>query len=75
MPESRKRPGHPYHKPADIPASQRVKGRVFWALLLGIFGFLIALFANGTDYRVFSVATLGGILIGYFTGKHMESKK
>lgn len=28
---SRNRPGHPFQKPADIPSSQRVKGKIIWA--------------------------------------------
>ena len=47
MPESKKRPGHPYRQPADIPAKERVKGKILWALLLGVFGLLIAYFAAG----------------------------
>ena len=74
MPESRKRPGHPYQKPADIPASQRVKGKIMWAILLGVFGLLIAYFAAGTNYKILIVATLVAGIIGYFIGKKMERK-
>ena len=45
MPESRKRKGHPFKKSSDIPASQRTKGRTFWAILIGVFSLLIALFS------------------------------
>jgi hypothetical protein len=72
MPESRKRPGHPYQKAADIPAKQRVKGRVIWAILLGVFGLLIALFAAGNNYIVLASATIIGAIIGYVVGKKME---
>ncbi len=72
MPESRKRPGHPYHQKADIPAKQRVKGRVIWALLFGVFGLLIALFAAGSNYAVLAIATLISAVIGYAVGKKME---
>jgi hypothetical protein len=75
MPESRKRPGHPYHKPADIPASQRVRGRTFWALLFGFFGFFIAFFVAGTYYKILSITTLVSGFIGYLIGKKMEKKK
>jgi lipopolysaccharide export LptBFGC system permease protein LptF len=72
MPESRKRPGHPYHKQADIPARQRVKGRVIWAILLGVFGLLIALFATGNNYVVLATATLFSAIVGYIIGQRME---
>lgn len=74
MPESRKRPGHKYQKPADIPASQRMKGRIICAILFTVFGLLIAYFA---DNRLFSLAIgaiLGGIA-GYFLGLKMEKGK
>lgn len=71
MPESRKRPGHQYQKPADIPASQRVRGRVIWALLFGAFGLLIAFFIIDTWVSLLIGALLGAI-IGYYTGKAME---
>ncbi len=75
MPESRKRPGHPYQKPADIPARQRVKGKIMWAILLGFFGLLIAYFAVGVNYTVLILSTLIASIIGYFIGKKMENKK
>jgi len=74
MPESRKRPGHHYQKPADIPARQRVKGKIIWAILLGFFGLLIAYFAAGPNYTVLIPATLITAIIGYFIGKKMEQK-
>lgn len=72
MPESRNRPGHQYQKPADIPSSQRVKGRIIWAILIAIFSFGIAYFAAGSIWPVLSIATVVGALIGYFAGKSME---
>jgi hypothetical protein len=75
MPESRKRPGHPYQKPADIPASQRIKGRTFWALLLGVFGLIIAWLTAGVNYPILAIATAVAAIIGYFIGKNMEKKK
>lgn len=72
MPESRKRPGHPYHEPAAVPAKQRVKGRVLWAILFGVFGLLIALFAAGSNYIVLAIATIVSAVIGYIIGKKME---
>jgi hypothetical protein len=76
MPESKKRPGHhKYRKPADIPAAQRVKGRIFWALLFAVFALLIAFMAAGADYMVLAIATLSGAIIGYFIGMSMEKEK
>ena len=72
MPESRNRPGHPYQKPADIPASQRVKGRVIWAILFAIFGLGIGFFAAGDNWIILLLAALVGALIGYYAGKSME---
>jgi len=74
MPESKKRPGHPYQKPADIPARQRVKGKIMWAILFGVFGLLIAYFAAGANYMVLILATLVAGIIGYTIGKKMEKK-
>jgi len=74
MPESRKRPGHQYQKPADIPASQRVKGKIIWALLFGVFGLLIAYFTAGSNYIILIAATVAAAAIGYFIGKKMEKK-
>jgi len=74
MPESKKRPGHPYQKPADIPARQRVKGKIMWAILFGVFGLLIAYFAAGVNYIVLIVATLVAGIIGFIIGKKMEKK-
>ena len=72
MPESRNRPGHPHQKKADIPAKQRVKGRVIWAILFAIFGGLIALFATGDDYIVILLVAAAAAAIGFVVGKNME---
>ncbi|HUC81540.1 MAG TPA: hypothetical protein VMR70_11525 [Flavisolibacter sp.] len=72
MPESRNRPGHPHQKKADIPSSQRVKGRVIWAILFAIFGLLIAVFSTGKNYVVWVIVTAVAALIGYVVGKNME---
>ena len=74
MPESRKRPGHQYQKPADIPASQRVKGKIIWALLFGVFGLLIAYFTAGSNYIILIAATVAAAAVGYLIGKKMEKK-
>ena len=72
MPQSRKRKGHPFKKQADIPASQRTKGRIFWAVLLAVFSLLIALFAAGLNIVVLIIAAVAGGTLGYFIGKNME---
>lgn len=72
MPESRKRPGHAYQKPAAIPAKQRVKGRVIWAILFAVFGLIIAFFAAGGNYLVLALAALISSILGYIIGKNME---
>ena len=74
MPQSRKRKGHPFKKPSDIPASQRTKGRTFWALLIAVFAMLIALFSAGLNYIVLIIAAIAGAGIGYFIGKNMEQE-
>ena len=72
MPESRHRQGHPYQKKAAIPAKQRVKGRVIWAILFAVFGLIIAYFAAGTSYIVLPIAAVVCAVIGFVIGKHME---
>ncbi len=74
MPQSRKRKGHPFRKPSDIPASQRTKGRIFWALLLAVFSVLIALFSVGLNILVLVGAAIAGAVVGYFIGKRMEKE-
>jgi hypothetical protein len=71
MPQSRKRHGHKYQKPSDIPASQRTKGRIIWAILFAVFGAVLAFF--GTDnYIVLVIAAIIAGFIGYSIGKNME---
>ena len=72
MPQSRNRPGHPHRKEAAIPARQRVKGRVFSAILFAVFGVLIVLFAVGTNYVVLGIVAVISSVIGYIVGKTME---
>ena len=72
MPQSRKRPGHHFQKPADIPASQRTKGRVIWSILFAVFALIIAFFATGGDMIVLVIAIALGAFIGYMVGKRAE---
>jgi len=73
MPQSRKRPGHHFQKPSDIPAKQRTKGRITWAILFGVFGLLLGYFASDS-YILLITGALIGALIGYFIGKNMEKE-
>jgi hypothetical protein len=72
MPQSRNRAGHAYQKPAAIPAKQRVKGRVIWAILFAVFGGIIAFFAAGQNYLVLSLAVIISSIVGFMVGKKME---
>lgn len=72
MPHSRHRPGHPYQKPAAIPSSQRVKGRVIWTILFAVFGAAIVYFASEGKWTIILLGAVVGTLIGYFAGKSME---
>lgn len=72
MPQSRKRPGHVYQKPADIPASQRTRGRIIWALLFAVFGGLVAVFGAGINYTAIAIGLVAGGGVGYIIGKSME---
>lgn len=74
MAENKKRPGHPYRKRADIPASQRTKGRVVWALLIAVFAVLITFFNTGDNWIALAVAGLVGAALGYYIGKTMEKE-
>ena len=72
MPESRNRHGHSYRKPAAIPAKQRVKGRLIWAILFAVFGVIIAFFSVGENYIVLSLAAVISAILGFVIGKSME---
>lgn len=74
MPQSRKRKGHPFQKTADIPAKQRTKGRMIWALLFAIFALIMAWYGAGENYVVLALATLAGGVLGYIIGKKMEQE-
>jgi len=74
MPQSRKRRGHRYQKRSDIPASQRTKGRIIWAILFAVFGIMLTFFAAGDNIIVLVIAALIAALIGYTIGKNMEQE-
>ncbi|MGZ3846754.1 MAG: hypothetical protein ACXVBX_16100 [Flavisolibacter sp.] len=71
MPQSRKRPGHKYQKPSDIPASQRTKGRIIWAILFAVFGVVLTFFATD-NYIILVIAAIIAGFLGYSIGKNME---
>lgn len=72
MPRSRKRSGHHYQKPSDIPSSQRTKGRIIWSILFAVFGLVIAFFASGNTTVALIAGAVIGAVIGYVIGKNME---
>jgi multisubunit Na+/H+ antiporter MnhG subunit len=72
MPQSRNRSGHAYQKRAAIPAKQRVKGRLIWAILFAVFGVIIAFFSAGENYLVLFFAAILSAILGYVIGKSME---
>lgn len=74
MAENKKRPGHPYRKPADIPASQRTKGRVVWAVLIAVFAILVTYFGAGDNWTALIIAAVAGSVLGYVIGKALEKE-
>jgi membrane associated rhomboid family serine protease len=74
MPQSKKRHGQHHHQKTstNIPARQTTKGRIIWALLIGVFGLLIGAFASETGYVAMIIGAFAGSLIGYIIGKNME---
>lgn len=71
MPTSRNRKKAPRPTPSEVPASQRVKSRYVWAILLAVFGVIIAFFAVGLNYIALIIGGLIGAIGGYFIGKKM----
>jgi hypothetical protein len=75
MPQSRKRPGHhEQRKTSAISNKQRVKGRTIWALLFGVFGLLIAMFATMDNYAIWITGAIAGGVLGFMIGKNMEKE-
>ena len=73
MPQSRKRPGHNEHvEPSAIPASQRTRGRIVWAVLFAIFALVAVYFVLPDNTYALIGAAVAGAVIGYFAGKRME---
>ena len=75
MPQSRKRPGHQDHRNTHAHSSrQKGKGKIIWALLLGVFGLLIAMFATLDNYTVWIIGAVLGGAVGYMIGKNLEKQ-
>jgi hypothetical protein len=75
MPQSRKRPGHHEQKRTSaVSAKQKTKGKIVWALLFGVFGLLIAMFATMDNYVVWVIGAIGGSLLGFAIGKNLEKQ-
>jgi uncharacterized protein YcfJ len=75
MPQSRKRPGHHEQKKTSaVSTKQRVKGRTIWALLFGVFGLLIAMFATMENYTVWALGAIAGGVLGFMIGRSMEKE-
>jgi uncharacterized membrane protein YfcA len=70
MPQSRKRAGHRYQKPSDIPAKQRTKASTILALFFAVFTGIVSYFSDA-GYITILFFTLAGALIGFFVGKAM----
>jgi len=45
-----------------------------WAILLGVFGLMVAFFAAGANYVALTAGAVIGALIGYGIGRSMESE-
>lgn len=72
MAQKRKHHHHATPKHIDIPASQRTRGRIIWAILFAVFGFVLAFFAVGDNWIALIIAAIVAGLIGYAIGKNME---
>lgn len=75
MPSSRRRPGqHHYAKNPPDPPKERTDGRTFWAILMGVFGLIIAYFAAGNNALLLALGAIAGAIAGYYIGKSMEKE-
>jgi hypothetical protein len=75
MPQSRKRPGHHEHRnPGAVSSKTRIKGKFVWAILFGVFGLLITMFATMDNYTVWVIGALAGAALGYIIGRNLEKE-
>lgn len=72
MAQKRKHHHHATPKHIDIPASQRTKGRIIWAILFAVFAVIIGFFAAGDSWIALVIAAILGAVLGYAVGKNME---
>jgi uncharacterized membrane protein YfcA len=71
MPQSRKRAGHHYQKPSDVPAKQRTKASTILAIFFAVFTGIVSYFSDA-GYTTVLFFTIAGALVGFFVGKAME---
>ena len=72
MAQRRKHHHHATPKHIDIPASQRTRGRIIWAILFAVFGLVLTYFAAGDNWIVLVIAAVVAGVIGYVVGRNME---
>lgn len=72
MPQSRKRHGHHYQKPAVVPARQRTRGKIVWSILFAVFGMVIAFFASDQNIAALVIGAIIGGTLGYFVGNSLD---
>ena len=72
MAESRKRKDSNQIRRADIPSSQRTTGHLLWALLVGVFGLMIAYFATSGGWTALITGAAIGAVVGWLLGRKME---
>ena len=75
MPQSRKRPIHQDQKtPHSLSSRQRSRAKVIWAILFGVFGLLISMFATMDNYTVWIIGAIIGGALGFVIGKNLENQ-
>ena len=72
MAQKRKHHHHATPKHIDIPARQRTKGRIIWAILFAVFAVILTFFATSDSWVALMIAAIIGGLVGYVIGKNME---
>jgi uncharacterized membrane protein YfcA len=75
MPSSRRRPGqHHYAKNPPSAPKERTDARTFWAIMMGVFGLIIAYFASGNNVVALAIGAIVGAIAGYYIGRSMEKE-
>jgi hydrogenase/urease accessory protein HupE len=57
-----------------MTSKQRGKGKFIWAILFGVFGLLIAMFATTDNYTVWIIGAIIGVALGFMIGKNLEKE-